>query len=268
MMALNSKDLNIEEIRSSIENQIRHPYLAKFIPNPVISEDKLMFLATLMKQSELPEDKQKQYIITTMLVQIALDTHELVTTTGAHETAEVQKQRQLTVLAGDYYSGLYYYLLSKLEDLPMIQTLASTIKEINELKMNIYNQDFPTLSQVMDGLMKVESLLIQRVAEFVQKPVMNDVAGDWLLAMRLQSENKRYHKRETAPILELLMRSPFVQVNGIHAIRTMDKLIRKHMLRVEQSISHLPQNFEILKDYLQQHIYQSFYIKQRAMEEG
>ncbi|MFC0523150.1 heptaprenyl diphosphate synthase component 1 [Pontibacillus salicampi] len=268
-MALTYNHMNIEELKASIEDQIRHPYLAKFIPNPVISEDKLMFLAALLKQSEFPEEKQKQYIITTMLVQIALDTHELVTISGEQEEPEAEKKRQLTVLAGDYYSGLYYYLLSKLEDIPMIQTLASAIKEINELKMKIYNHDFNTFTEVMEGLKKVESLLIQRVAEFMKKPGIDDVLGDWLLAMRLDYENKRYHLRETAPIIEVLMKSSYVQVNGGQVLRALDKMIRKHLLRVEESVKQLPQNFSVLREYLQQHLYHSFYMnQQQVVEEG
>lgn len=267
-MALNNTELNIHDLKMSIENEIRHPYLAKFIPNPVISEDKLMFLSSLLREADLPIEKQRQYVITTMLVQIALDTHELVTHTSVNEDVSVQKSRQLTVLAGDYYSGLYYYILSKLEDIPMIHTLASAIKEINELKMKIYNQDFSSISQVMEGLKQVESLLIQRVAEFVNKPIMNEVVGDWLLAIRLQTENRRYRKRETAPLLEVLMTSPLVQNNGGQALRMFEKFVYKHMQIVEESISQLPHSFESLKQYLQKNIYQSFYFNQHAVEEG
>jgi len=267
-MALKQNNLNIYELKASIEEEIRHPYLAKFLPNPVISEDKLMFLSTVLSESDLSIEKQQNYIVTTMLVQIALDTHELVTLNHDQEDVPTKKNRQLTVLAGDYYSGLYYFLLSKLEDLPMIRTLASAIKEINELKMRIYTQEFGSMAQVMEGLKQVESLLIQRVAEFVNKPGMNDVAADWLLAMRLQSENNRYHEKENAPLLELLLKSRFVHQNGGQAIRQIEKFVHKHLLLAEESITQLPQRFEALKQYLQKHIYNNVYFNQHAVEEG
>ncbi|QSS98468.1 heptaprenyl diphosphate synthase component 1 [Pontibacillus sp. ALD_SL1] len=267
-MSVKDTNVNIEHLRTSIEHQIQHPYLAKYISDPVICEDKLMFLTSLLQDTDLSEDKQKHYIISTMLVQIALDTHELVNSSTMNEEDHVTKSRQLTVLAGDYYSGLYYYLLSKIEDLPMIHTLASAIKEINELKMKIYNQDFPSIAQVMDALKQVESLLIQRVAEFVNQPMMNEVAGDWLLAKRLQDEDRRFRKRENSPLIELLIKSTLVHQNGAQALRTIEKYMKKQMVSVEQSLTQLPGSFSTLKTYLQHHIYHSFYLKHQAVEEG
>src|SRR5699024_3634853 len=85
----------------------------------------------------MPVKKKEKYMITTMLVQIALDTHDLVTDkkNDTVEPLSVESTRQLTVLAGDYYSGLYYLLLAEIEDYQLIHALAIAIKEITELKL-------------------------------------------------------------------------------------------------------------------------------------
>ena len=66
-----------------------------------------LFLFQLMDHLELSYSEMQNYALSTMLIQIALDTHEHI----SNESVE-EKNRQLTVLAGDYFSGLYYKLLA------------------------------------------------------------------------------------------------------------------------------------------------------------
>lgn len=268
-MILKTSSLNIQEIKNSILQQIGHPYLAKFVKNPVISEDKLMFLSSLVDNTDLTTEKKKQYIITTMLVQTALDTHELVSSSNDNEADQEKKSRQLTVLAGDYYSGLYYYLLSKIEDVPMIHTLAGAIKEINEEKMKLYHQDVHSFQQFFETLKHIESLLIQKVALFLNRPVINDIAQDWLLVKRLSEESDAYHKMgRTTPFYELLSKVPMSNNNGLHSTNLIDSFIETTALKLEQSLTKLPAHFDSLKSYVQDKLYQTIRINQKAVEEG
>src|SRR5690625_4710701 len=116
-----------------IEDKIRHSYLEKFIQKPLIDIDKLLILYYIYKDIEIPSNKKQQYITTIMLVQIALDTHELIPSNGSNTMTKTEKQ--LSVLAGDYFSGLYYLILAEIEDIEMIEILATAIKKINEHKM-------------------------------------------------------------------------------------------------------------------------------------
>src|SRR5699024_6265809 len=130
---------------------MKHTYLHKFIDKPTIDEDKLFILVSILNRAFVSSKQKEQYIITTMLVQLALDTHDLVPSStdngDYHAASEIPKQ--LTVLAGDYYSGLYYFLLSEIEDFAMIQTLASAIKKVNEYKMNLYYREIQTIDEFL-----------------------------------------------------------------------------------------------------------------------
>ena len=105
---------NIKELKQVIETKAYHPYLQKHIEKPVVDEDKLLLLWGLFNELDISNDERNHYILSTMLVQIALDTHEKVSNTNVTlEKSDLLKSRQLTVLAGDFYSGLYYQVLSE-----------------------------------------------------------------------------------------------------------------------------------------------------------
>ncbi|MFQ3542977.1 heptaprenyl diphosphate synthase component 1 [Halobacillus rhizosphaerae] len=267
MIKLNPSDTDINQLKQKIASQVRHPFLAKFIPEPLIDEDKLVILASIMDHTTLETVKKEQYIITTMLVQIALDTHDLVTLSEEEEDGDTVRNRQLTVLAGDYYSGLYYYLLSQLDDIPMIHTLAGAIKEINELKMELYYKDVESFQEFLSSLKKIESLLIQKVASYVQRTTINDMAGEWLLTKKLLDEKKSYLEGKFSPLMDVLFKHPGALENSGQVIINIEQMIQKHISHVETTVSQLPIHFNWLKSYIHSAIHHKFYDRKIA-EEG
>ena len=127
-------------IKEKLMEKLRHPYFINYIEEPFIDEEKIALLYGALKSANLHIEQIEHYVVTIMLVQIALDTHERVSNKAGEEEIEFHKCRQLTVLAGDYYSGLYYYLLSMNRDIVLIRALAEGIKEINEHKIMLYQK--------------------------------------------------------------------------------------------------------------------------------
>ncbi|TXK81412.1 heptaprenyl diphosphate synthase component 1 [Paenibacillus sp. N3.4] len=78
------------------------------------------------------------YTLATSLVQLALDTHDLITASNDIKEKKAARSRQLKVLAGDYFSSRFYYLLAQAGQIEMIKQLSSAICEVNRLKMNVY----------------------------------------------------------------------------------------------------------------------------------
>ncbi|MCI3920281.1 heptaprenyl diphosphate synthase component 1 [Paenibacillus sp. TRM 82003] len=88
-------------------------YAAEFAPNPKL---------------------QEAITLAVSLMQHGLDTHELV------DGKEEAKERQMTVLAGDYFSSRFYQLLSQAESVHAIRTVSQAVCEVNRIKMNLYTK--------------------------------------------------------------------------------------------------------------------------------
>ncbi|GGM22835.1 hypothetical protein GCM10011351_05870 [Paraliobacillus quinghaiensis] len=260
--------LTIKGIQEELENILQHSYLKKSIPKPVIDKDKLLILYTLVKNTSYSNLKKKNYIITTMLVQIALDTHDLVTENTKDESESIKENRQLTVLAGDYYSGLYYYMLAKLDDISMIHTLASAIKEINELKMEIYYDTYESVTAFIEALKKLESKLITRVAEHFNRSSIDEFAQNWLLTKRLIHEKGLFISNQQAPLFDLLTDGPAHNIKYNQVIPTVESIIGNHLLILDELAQVLPTHYQLLKNYVQNFYADSVNQTRIVMEEG
>lgn len=190
-----------------IQKKIRHSLVEKYIPSPTIDEDKLLLLYAIFDEIDLSNSKKESYIMTVMLVQIALDTHDKVTNHRDAETTEFI-QRQITALAGDYYSGLYYLLLSELKDIKMIRTLAEAIKEINEHKIRLYHDKVLTQQAKMESELIVETTLFQKVTEHYNLDFWSLFSKKFLTYKKLSHE--KFHNEDGQNNLSMFInKEPF-----------------------------------------------------------
>src|SRR5690606_4347590 len=192
-----SKDT--DELKRMIRQKMRCTYVEKYIQKPFIDDNKLILLSYIYKDIDIPESLKRRYITTIMLVQIALDTHELIPNNDHIEMSEIEKQ--LSVLVGDYYSGLYYLLLSEIEDIQMIKTLANAIQHINEQKMKLFYEDVSSLEELLATIKSIETTLFTQVARSVDKehlfiPIMNEI----LFIQKLMKEKSLIHEGELSYI--------------------------------------------------------------------
>ncbi|CQR46694.1 Heptaprenyl diphosphate synthase component 1 [Paraliobacillus sp. PM-2] len=261
--------LSFSNIQEELEDKLQHAYLKKFIQKPVINNDKLVILYSLIKQTSYSDKKKKNYILTTMLVQIALDTHDLVSERLENESKQLTKNRQLTVLAGDYYSGLYYYMLSKLDDIDMIATLASAIKEINELKMILYYEKNHSMHEFIEEMKALESILIIHVANHVSETSINPFIQNWLLTKKLLREKDLYTSEQHSPLFEVLLNQVMGEYSQYNKpVQAIDAIIRKHLFISEELVQDLPIHFQLLKKDAQRFFAENHNYNSLAMEEG
>lgn len=213
-------DINVKiaQLKELIESKISQPYLEQSIPAPLIDEDKLLLLYTMFSGLQIPEETLDKYLLTIMLVQIALDTHETVTSEKVDE--EAMKERQLTVLAGDYYSGLYYYILADLDNVLMIQALAMGIKEVNEYKIRLYQKEADQIENMIYNLKMIESSIFSKMADFFQLGSWSEIVSTTLLLKRLLKERECFLKLENSLVFEILAGTLFQRNSKLDKLDT------------------------------------------------
>lgn len=189
-------------LKEQIERFLHHPYLLQHIPMQPIDEDRILLSLSMFEDAHLSLEEADGYVVPMMLVQIALDTHDEVTNSLPHQEEDELKTRQLTVLAGDLYSGLYYDYLAKRDDVAAIHVLAEAIKEINEHKIRLYQKDIGRIESLFHSVAVIESSLIYKMGEHISLPLWSKFAYYYLLLKRIGREKEQFMKQGTSVLFE------------------------------------------------------------------
>jgi heptaprenyl diphosphate synthase len=142
---------------------MQHSYVDKFLQPPVFDEAKVFIVYCLLNELELDEAVEAEYFSSILLIQSALDRHEDILD---EDIASHKKRRQLVVLSGDYFSSLYYLLLSRCENLDLISKLSNAVQKINEHKSSMHQIKIKKSSvEYIKIAGQIESLLYLKAAE-------------------------------------------------------------------------------------------------------
>lgn len=201
----------VSELKEHIQNSLQHPYLLEYISPRFIDEDRILLSLAMLESVQLSPEEARDHIIPMMLVQIALDTHDEVTNSGSDQL----KMRQLTVLAGDLYSGLYYEYLARKEYIPIIGVFAKAVREINEHKIQFYQKDIERVESLFYSIGIIESALICKMAEYYDSPKWSAFAFDYLLLKRLKREREAFFDGNYAPVCEQMKKILFPNCNEL-----------------------------------------------------
>lgn len=241
----------LKELKERTEAKAYHPYLLKFLDRPIVDEDKVLLLWSIFNELEIQIDIEERnaYIFSTMLVQIALDTHEKVTNTvETADSGSLLKNRQLTVLAGDYYSGLYYQLLADTKNISLIKVLSNATKEMNEHKILLYQKSMTEVSDLLSSLKIIESSLVCKIADYFNLPLWGELSGSMLLLNRLYAEKKAYLTNRQSIVFEALDKMLFPpHVTRPVLFEEQEEIL---LIKMDQCIIHAHRNLEQFLDRL------------------
>lgn len=130
----NSIQAKLELWRHDIEEILSHPILIEHTGRPRLSDLKMASIYLPLLEKDMADDVKAYHA--TAIIYLALSCHDHVLQSGT-----LQKSQQLQVLAGDYYSGKYYQLLSENGYRELITRLTDSIRLMTESRSFLYVQD-------------------------------------------------------------------------------------------------------------------------------
>lgn len=105
---------------------------------PDISDSRLRLLYAFLNHQQSLTKHSELYTLVISLVQLGMDTHDLIDTDSEPRPEHEMRSRQLKVLAGDYFSAKFYQMLSQAGQIDMVSKISGAVCEVNRLKVNLY----------------------------------------------------------------------------------------------------------------------------------
>ncbi|RAP76391.1 heptaprenyl diphosphate synthase component 1 [Paenibacillus montanisoli] len=105
---------------------------------PDFPDSRVRLLFAFLANQRTPLLHSELYALVVSLVQLGMDTHDLIDSETSRVQEREMRSRQLKVLAGDYYSSRFYQLLSQAGQVDMIRRISGGVCEVNRLKVNLY----------------------------------------------------------------------------------------------------------------------------------
>jgi heptaprenyl diphosphate synthase len=262
---------DLDFIKNHVYKKMKHTYLLKYTDFPVIDDDKVLLLYMMYREKRIAKITFVDYIVTVMLVQIALDTHEKISIHALQDEGS-RKNRQLTVLAGDYYSSLYYHILSELPDITMVRILAQGIQEINENKMQFYCSESQAIENAIENIRRIEATLLLKTADSLHLPLWKGIAEEFLFIKRLLHERNEFKNGNLSPlIIKLTKQLPSLKGKTYYqkqVLQLIEEYIRGSHIKIEKFLTEHPIMENVLKGRLETLIESSGFMLEKTAEEG
>jgi heptaprenyl diphosphate synthase len=173
---------------SEVDKRSHHPYALNYVRFPGIKLFQLHFLFLFLNHIGLDPILRNHYCISQMLIQLGLDSHDFVGNQDLNDDSAI-KERQLTILIGDYFSGHYYQYLAEHNQVELITRWAQVIKTVNEDKLRLYaGQNSLTESEKLQLKQKIRRYVAESVLHwFNADPVWFNILHSYV-ALKMYAE--------------------------------------------------------------------------------
>jgi heptaprenyl diphosphate synthase len=216
--------MNTFRVAEMTKPYTEYDMIQKHTSLPELAEYRVRLLLVFLNKTNQDQEQNEIISVATSLVQLGLDTHDLVPVSNLQKEEKDARSRQLKVLAGDYFSSRFYHILAQAGEIQMIKQLSDAICEVNRSKMNLYirmkqlrmtatefleqsvlikMQLFLSFGRLMDGerlqiwseILKMFALGEVLAVEIERSGSLNDFNNSWSYWHILQSATKDEKKQ-------------------------------------------------------------------------
>lgn len=177
MTSIRMKD---QEFQEYFAKTMQDPYIQKCVGHPEVPVYFVKILEELMEEdTTTPKSQIYMWSTAAILLQMSLEMHTKVTVESTTDTIALQS-RQRYVLAGDYYSSLFYRLLAVNHEYGGLRHFSQAISQVNQEKLSLHMKWIKQRSyddEMIKNLKRVTSGLLVAVADFFH--VQTDFLSKW-----------------------------------------------------------------------------------------
>jgi len=192
----------LEALKLNIYNEIHHRILLKNTGIPFLKDEQLFFMLLPFLQGEKYDDAMKANVLSVGIVHASLEEHEKI-----KEHSVEDKEQQLTVLSGDYYSGRYYEILAHTQNISLIYHLSSGIVARCEQQIRLYESQSLTIEEWMYYITVIESELIVQFYYSIQAQQYINIAKQALTIIRLTEVIELLKNDEQSLLIKRILES-------------------------------------------------------------
>jgi len=131
--------MNSYRVPEIAKKYVEYDMIQHYTELPEFPDMRARLLFAFLSNGSRPSQWNELYPLVVSLVQMGLDTHDMIDA-GGHRAEPEMRARQLKVLAGDYFSSRFYHLLSQAGQIEMIRKISDAICEVNRVKLNLYTR--------------------------------------------------------------------------------------------------------------------------------
>lgn len=155
-----TNNLLFQEVNRRVQQHMSHPYLDACEIRQSVSRFHFDVAYAILEGARVPMDEILRVLEAVLLLHQGLSIHDEVDQSST-------LHRQLFVLAGDYNSSQYYYILAQLGNFTLLSTLCDAVVKLNEAKMSIVmNSGRLSPQEYMLLQEKIQGSLLYALAEY------------------------------------------------------------------------------------------------------